>query len=62
MDSSANLTASAGDVPSIASFLSPQSIAVIGAAPAEQRSIRGMLLLVLRRAGFKGRIVPVNPS
>src|SRR5207244_10613592 len=62
MDSSANLTASAGDVPSIASFLSPLLIAVFGASPAEQRSIRGMLLLVLRRAGFKGRIVPVNPS
>jgi acyl-CoA synthetase (NDP forming) len=62
MDSSVNLTASAGDALSIASFLSPRSIAVIGAAPAEQRSIRGMLLLVLRRAGFKGRIAPVNPS
>src|SRR6266545_3215257 len=62
MYSSANLTAGAGDVLSIASFLSPRSIAVIGAAPAEQRSIRGMLLLVLRRGGFKGRIVPVNPS
>src|SRR5437667_4235286 len=60
MDNSVNLTA--GDALSIASFLSPRSIAVIGAAPAEQRSIRGMLLLVLRRAGFKGRIAPVNPS
>ena len=62
MDNSVNLTARAGDALSIASFLSPRSIAVIGAAPAEQRSIRGMLLLVLRRAGFKGRIAPVNPS
>ena len=60
MDNSVNLTAT--DPISIASFLSPRSIAVIGAAPAEQRSIRGMLLLVLRRAGFKGRIAPVNPS
>lgn len=60
MDNSVNLTA--GDALSIASLLSPRSIAVIGAAPAEQRSIRGMLLLVLRRAGFKGRIAPVNPS
>ena len=60
MENSVNLTAD--DAISIASFLSPRSIAVIGAAPAEQRSIRGMLLLVLRRAGFKGRIAPVNPS
>jgi len=35
MDNSVNLTA--GDALSIASFLSPRSIAVIGAAPAEQR-------------------------
>src|SRR3954469_13698291 len=60
MNNSVNLITD--DAVSIASFLSPRSIAVIGAAPAEQRSIRGMLLLVLRRAGFKGRIVPVNPS
>jgi acyl-CoA synthetase (NDP forming) len=60
MDNSVNLTA--GEAISIASFLAPRSIAIIGAAPAEQRSIRGMLLLVLRRAGFKGRIAPVNPS
>src|SRR5205823_1932783 len=62
MDSSVNLTARAGDALSIASFHSPRSIAFIGAAPAEQRSIRGMLLLVLRRAGFKGRIAPDKPS
>jgi acyl-CoA synthetase (NDP forming) len=46
----------------IESFLKPKSIAIIGAAPAEQRSIRGTLMLVLRRCGFDGRIVPVNPS
>ncbi|GKQ55083.1 CoA-binding protein [Bradyrhizobium sp. Ce-3] len=50
------------DAASIAAFLAPRSIAVIGAAPAEQRSIRGMLLRVLRRAGFTGRLAPVNPS
>ena len=50
------------DAASIAAFLAPRAIAVIGAAPAEQRSIRGMLLRVLRRAGFIGRIAPVNPS
>ena len=46
----------------IQSLLTPKSIAVIGAAPAEQRTIRGSLLRVLRRGGFDGRIVPVNPS
>jgi acyl-CoA synthetase (NDP forming) len=51
----------AGDA-MIESFLKPKSIAVIGAAPAEQRSIRGTLMRVLRRCGFDGRIVPVNPS
>jgi acyl-CoA synthetase (NDP forming) len=46
----------------IESFLRPKSIAIIGAAPAEQRSIRGTLMRVLRRCGFDGRIIPVNPS
>ncbi|MGY4496911.1 acyl-CoA synthetase (NDP forming) [Bradyrhizobium sp. GM24.11] len=50
------------DAAPIAALLAPRSIAVIGAAPANQRSIRGMLLRVLRRAGFTGRIAPVNPS
>ncbi|BBC03374.1 acyl-CoA synthetase (NDP forming) [Bradyrhizobium elkanii] len=50
------------DAASIAAFLAPRSIAVIGAAPAEQRSIRGLLLLMLRRAGFTGPIAPINPS
>jgi predicted CoA-binding protein len=62
MGNSVNLTIGESNAPSIASFLVPRAIAVIGAAPAEQRSIRGMLLLVLRRSGFKGRIAPVNPS
>jgi len=46
----------------IEQFLRPRSVAVIGAAPAEQRTIRGSLMRVLRRCGFKGRIIPVNPS
>jgi len=62
MDSPSNEILHPSDAASIAAFLAPRSIAVIGAAPAEQRSIRGMLLRVLRRAGFTGRIAPVNPS
>ncbi|SFH66058.1 CoA-binding protein [Bradyrhizobium sp. Gha] len=49
-------------ISTIGSFVQPKSIAIIGAAPAEQRTIRGSLMRVLRRCGFKGRIVPVNPS
>jgi acyl-CoA synthetase (NDP forming) len=60
MDNSANLTIGEGDALSIASFLAPRAIAVIGAAPAEQRLSRGMLLL--RRSGFKGQIAAVNPN
>ena len=43
------------------SLLSPGSVAVIGASP-DPHKIRGQLLLLLRRNGFPGRIVPVNPS
>lgn len=46
----------------IGAFLRPKSIVVVGAAPAEQRTIRGLLMRILRRGGFKGRIIPVNPS
>jgi len=42
-------------------LLSPRSVAVIGASP-DQHKIRGALLHVLRKNGFPGRIVPVNPS
>ena len=42
-------------------LLAPGSIAVIGAAP-DPHKIRGALLHVLRKNGFAGRIVPVNPS
>lgn len=62
MDGPLNKILRPSDAASIAAFLAPRSIAVIGAAPAEQRSIRGMLLRVLRRAGFTGPIAPVNPS
>ena len=43
------------------SLLSPSSVAVIGASP-DPHKIRGQLLLLLRKNGFAGRIVPVNPS
>ena len=42
-------------------LLSPGSVAVIGAAPDPHR-IRGALLHLLRKNGYPGRIVPVNPN
>ncbi len=42
-------------------LLSPRSVAVIGASP-DPHKIRGQLLHLLRKNGFPGRIVPVNPS
>src|SRR6516225_2043837 len=45
----------------LASFLSPRSIAIIGASPDAQK-IRGALLQRLRHNGFPGEILPVNPS
>jgi len=42
-------------------LLSPRSVAVIGASP-DPHKIRGALFHVLRKNGFAGRIVPVNPS
>lgn len=42
-------------------LLAPQSVAIVGASP-EPHRIRGQLLALLRRNGFPGRIVPVNPS
>src|SRR3990170_1613243 len=44
---------------SLASFLDPQSIAVIGASRYPSK-IGGSVLANLRSAGFAGRIVPVN--
>ncbi len=45
----------------LASLLAPRSVAVIGAS-ADRHKIRGALLHLLRKNGFPGRIVPVNPS
>jgi acyl-CoA synthetase (NDP forming) len=42
-------------------FLSPRSIAIIGASP-EPHRIRGALLHLLRKNGFPGAIYPVNPT
>ncbi len=50
-----------GLMPPLDTLLSPASVAIIGASPDPHR-IRGQLLGLLRRNGFPGRIVPVNPS
>ncbi len=42
-------------------FLAPASIAVIGAS-ADRTRIRGLVLHLLRKNGFAGRLYPVNPS
>lgn len=46
---------------SLGRFLTPQSVAIIGASP-ERGRIRGILLHSLRQNGYAGRIYPVNPS
>jgi acyl-CoA synthetase (NDP forming) len=43
------------------SFFWPKSIAVLGASPDTHR-IRGRLLHQLRENGYRGRILPINPS
>ena len=43
------------------SFFSPSSIAIVGASP-DATKIRGLLLSLLRRNAYPGRIYPVNPS
>ncbi len=48
-------------MPRLDTMLSPRSVAVIGASP-DRHKIRGALLHLLRKNGFAGRIVPVNPS
>ena len=48
-------------MPLLDTLLSPASVAIIGASPDPHR-IRGQLLGLLRKNGFPGRIVPVNPS
>jgi acetate---CoA ligase (ADP-forming) len=42
-------------------FLSPRSVAIIGASP-DKHGIRGMLLNLLRKNGFPGAVYPVNPT
>lgn len=46
---------------SLQTLLAPDSVAIIGASP-DHHKIRGALLHLLRKNGFTGRIVPVNPS
>ena len=45
----------------LARFLTPRSIAIVGASP-ERRKIRGALLHLLRKNGYRGEIYPVNPT
>ena len=49
------------DAPDLDRFFAPRSIAIIGASP-DHTKIRGLLLSLLRRNGFAGRIYPVNPN
>ena len=42
-------------------LLAPASIAILGASP-DATKIRGLLLQVLRKNGYPGRIYPVNPN
>lgn len=42
-------------------FFAPDAIAIIGASP-ERTRIRGLLLHLLRKNGYPGRLYPVNPS
>ncbi len=42
-------------------LLSPRAVAIIGAS-SDPDKIRGQLLTLLRKNGYSGRIVPVNPS
>jgi acetate---CoA ligase (ADP-forming) len=42
-------------------FFAPGAIAIVGASP-ERTRIRGLLLHLLRKNGYPGKIYPVNPS
>jgi acyl-CoA synthetase (NDP forming) len=42
-------------------FFAPDAIAIVGASP-ERTRIRGLLLHLLRKNGYPGRLYPVNPS
>jgi acyl-CoA synthetase (NDP forming) len=48
-------------VPDISKLLSAKSVAIIGASPDNKR-LRGILVEVLCRGNYKGRIYPVTPS
>lgn len=48
-------------VASLDRFFAPAAIAIIGASP-EKTRIRGLLLHLLRKNGYPGRLYPVNPS
>ena len=50
-----------GVAASLDRFFAPAAIAVIGASP-ERTRIRGLLLHLLRKNGYPGRLYPVNPS
>jgi acyl-CoA synthetase (NDP forming) len=43
------------------SFFAPRSIALIGASP-DAKKIRGLLLSMLQKNAFPGRLYPINPS
>jgi acetate---CoA ligase (ADP-forming) len=45
----------------LGNLLAPASIAILGASP-DVTKIRGLLLQVLRKNGYPGRIYPVNPN
>jgi acyl-CoA synthetase (NDP forming) len=45
----------------LGNFLSPRSVAIVGASP-EPHKIRGTLLHLLMKNGFSGAIYPVNPN
>jgi acyl-CoA synthetase (NDP forming) len=49
------------DAKNLEHFLSPRSVAIIGASP-EPHRIRGALLRLLRKNDFPGAIYPINPS
>lgn len=49
------------DLPTVETFFSPRSVAVVGAS-ADPRKAGNIILENLRRFGFPGRIVPVHPS
>jgi acyl-CoA synthetase (NDP forming) len=60
--STASAAEQSGRQAGLEAFLNPASIAVIGAAPAQQQSIRGALMRVLQGCGYAGEVLPVNPS